>query len=108
MTCNYFRYKEITDKAFYGVALTDKHLNNVTEELRRYLVEGGAAEILQKLGIGIKITEKQFGVFPELLNEVIKKRFVFISGEHKGRELTRQEIEGIGMFLEHGAFYGRV
>lgn len=105
MTCNYFRYKEITDKAFYGVALTDKHLNNVTEEIRRYLVEGGAGETLQKLGIGIRVIEKQF-IFSEL-NEIVSKRFVFISGEHKGRELTRQEIEGIGMFLKHGAFYGR-
>ena len=107
MTCNYFRYKEITDKAFYGVSLTDKHLNNVTEEIRRYLVEGGAGEVLQKLGIGIMLVEKQYSLFPKL-NEIVKKRFVFISGENKGRELTRQEIEGIGMFLKHGAFYGRV
>lgn len=106
MTCNYFEYKEITDKAFYGVALTDKHLNRVTEEIRRYLVDGGAGEILQKMGIGIGILEKQF-IFPEL-NEIVKKRFVFISGEHKGRELTRQEIEGIGLFLKHGAFYGKI
>lgn len=106
MTCDYFRYKEITDKAFYGIALTDKHLNRVTEEIRRYLVDGGAGEILQKLGIGIRVIEKQF-IFPEL-NEVVSKRFVFISGENKGRELTRQEIEGIGLFLKHGMLYGKI
>ncbi len=106
MTCNCFGYKEITDKAFYGVPLTDEHLNNVTEEIRQYLVEGGAGELMQKMGIGIRIIETQF-IFPEL-NEVVKKRFVFISGENKGRELTRQEIEGIGMFLKDGAFYGKI
>ncbi len=106
MTCNYFRFKEITDKAFYGVAQTDNHLNKATEEIRRYLVEGGAGELLQKMGIGIRVIEKQF-IFPEL-NEVVSKRFVFISGENKGRELTRQEIEGIGMFLKNGAFYGKI
>ncbi len=106
MTCNYFRYKEITDKAFYGVTQTDKHLNNATEEIRRYLVDGGAGEILQKLGIGIRVIEKQF-IFPEL-NEVVENRFVFISGENKGRELTRQEIEGIGLFLKHGMLYGKI
>ena len=106
MTCNYFDYIDMTDKMFYGVALTDNHLNNVTEQIRKYLVEGGAGDIVKALGIGIKIEEKQYPMFPEL-NRVIKRRFVFIDGENKGRELTRHEIQGIGMFLKNGAFYGK-
>lgn len=50
--------------------------------------------------------EKQFQTFPEL-NEVVKKRFVFIDGERKGEELTINEIRNIGMFLKNGAFYGK-
>ena len=107
MTCNYFDYIDMTDEMFYGIALTDEHLNNATEQIRKYLVDGGAGDILKALGIGIKVEEKQYQLSPEL-NEVIKKRFVFVDGENKGRELTRPEIQGIGMFLKHGAFYGRL
>lgn len=107
MTCNFFDYVDMTDKMFYGVALTDIHLNNVTEQIRKYLVEGGAGDIVKALGIGIKVEEKQHPMFPEF-NKVIKRRFVFIDGENKGRELTRHEIQGIGMFLKYGAFYGKI
>jgi hypothetical protein len=107
MTCNYFDYKDMTDKMFYGVALTDNHLNNATEQIRKYLVNGGAGDVVKALGIGIKVEERQFQLFPEL-NEIIKRRFVFVDGENKGRELTINEIQGIGMFLKYGAFYGRI
>ena len=104
MTCNYFKYKEMTDKAFYGVALTDNHLNNITEQLRQYFVNGGAGSILSALGIGIRVVTKKLVLFPE---EVISRRFVWISGERKGMELEKHEIEAIGMFLKDGAFYGK-
>ena len=97
----------MTDKLFYGVPLTDKHLNNATEQIRKYLVDGGAGDVVRMLGIGIKVEEKRHLLFPEL-NEVIKKRFVFVDGERKGEELTIDEIKGIGMFLRYGAFYGRL
>ena len=106
MTCNYFTYRDMTEKMFYGNALSDIYLNNVTEELRQYLVNGGAGDILKKLGIGLKIVERQF-IFPEM-NEIVKRRFIFIEGENKGRELTIDEIRAIGMFLKHGAFYGKI
>lgn len=38
MTCNYFEYKNMTDKLFYGVGLTDNHFNNVTEKIRQYII----------------------------------------------------------------------
>ena len=103
---DYFTYKDMTEKMFYGNALSDKYLNDVTEELRQYLVNGGAGDILKKLGIGLKIVERQF-IFSEM-NEIVKRRFVFIEGENKGRELTIDEIIAIGMFLKHGAFYGKI
>ena len=106
MTCNYFDYRDMTDKMFYGVALTDNYLNNVSVQIKRYLQDGGAGDTLAKLGIGFRIVEKQF-VFPEL-NETISQKFVWLNGERKGEELTIDEIKGIGMFLKHGAFYGKI
>ena len=35
MTCNYFEYRDLTEKLFFGVALTQEHLNNATEEIRQ-------------------------------------------------------------------------
>lgn len=106
MTCDYFTYRDMTEKLFYGVALTDAQLNYATEQIRQYLINGGAVDIIKKMGIGIKIVEKQY-FLPEL-NEIIKKRFVFTDGERKGEELTIIEIQSIGMFLRHGAFYNKI
>lgn len=104
MTCNYFEYRNMMDKLFYGVALTDVHLNNATEQIRQYLVNGGAGDIVKSLGIGIKIVTKESRLLP---SEVVSRRFVWLDGERKGEELHRNEIENIGMFLKHGAFYGK-
>lgn len=104
MTCSYYEYREMMDKMFYGVALTDNHLNNITEQIRQYLVNGGAGNIVVALGIGIKVVTKKAVLLP---NEVVYRRFVWLEGERKGKELDRNEIEGIGMFLKYGAFYGK-
>ena len=106
MKCNYVEYMDLTEKLFYGVPFTDNQLNNATEKIRQYLVNGGAGEVVRSLGIGFRIVEKQFQAFPEL-NEVVKKRFVFVDGERKGEELNINEIRSIGMFLKCGAFYGK-
>lgn len=102
MTCNYFEYREMMDKLFYGVPLTDNRLNEATEIIRQYLVNGGAGNILKELGVGIRIVTKECIL---LQPEIIRKRFVWIHGERKGEELDICEIVGIGMFLKHGAFY---
>ena len=104
MICNYFEYRDLMDKLFYGVALTDGHLNNATEQIRRYIVNGGAGNVMKSLGIGIKVVTKEAVLLP---TEVVSRRFVWLNGERKGEELDRNEIENIGMFLKHGAFYGR-
>lgn len=104
MSCNYFEYRDMMEKLFYGVALTDSHLNNATEQIRRYLVDGGAGNIVKDLGIGIKVVTKEALL---LEPEIVSRRFVWLKGEHKGEELDRNEIENIGMFLKQGAFYGK-
>lgn len=106
MECNYFEYLEMTEKMFFGTPLTDSHMNEATEQLRLYLINGGAGQIVKDLGIGIKVEERVFGTFPEL-NEVIRRRFIWLGGERKDKELSIDEIRGIGMFLKNGAFYGR-
>ena len=104
VTCDYFHYREMMDKLFYGVALTDRHLNEATEQIRQYLVNGGAEQIMANLGIGLMVITKEATLLPK---EVTYRRFVWITGERKGAELNRAEIEGIGMFLKHGALYGK-
>ena len=75
MTCNYFEYRKMMDKMFYGVALTDNYLNNVT--VRQYLVNGGAGNIVAALGIGIKVITKESVLLP---SKVIYRRFVWLEG----------------------------
>ena len=95
MTCNYFEYKDMMGKLFYGVALTDDHLNNATEKIRQYLLNGGAGNVIKSLGIGIKVVTKEAMLLP---CEVVSRRFVWLEGERKGKELDKNEIENIGMF----------
>ena len=104
MTCNYFEYKNMTEELFYGVPLTEKHLNYATEKIRQYLLNGGAGNIMKSLGIGIRVIAKEATFLP---SEIVSTRFVWLCGERKGKELCISEIENIGMFLKHGAFYGR-
>lgn len=102
MTCNYFEYREMTDKLFYGVALTDSHLDNATEKIQNYFAYGGAENILKQLKIGIRVITMKT-TLPS--TEIIRRRFVYLDDRHKGEELTIREIENIGMFLKHGAMY---
>lgn len=105
MTCNYFEYRNMTDKLFYGVALMDNHLNNATEQIRKYLVNGGAGEVVKMLHIGIKVVSRESLLFGK---EIMSIRFVWLDGERKDEELSVNEICNIGMFLKHGAFYNKV
>ena len=96
MKCNYIEYHRLTDQMFSGVAQTDTHLNQYTEILRQYLINGGAANTMLKLGIGIQVTTKRFMLLPK---EVVMRRFIWLKGSRKGELLDRNEIEAIGMFL---------
>ena len=105
MTCNYIEYKNMTYRLLFGVALTNKCMNEAVEHIRRYFINGGALETVNALGIGIKVTEKRrFNQPPE----IIEQRFIYISGENAGRELTVNEICAIGMFLRGGPYYGKI
>lgn len=104
-TCNYIEYQRMTNSLFFGVALTDKHMNEATEHIRRYFINGGALEIVNALGIGIRVTGKCGVNRP---SEIIERRFIYLSGENAGRELTVNEICSIGMFLRGGPYYGKI
>lgn len=103
MKCNYIEYHKLTDQMFYGVAQTDIHLNEYTEIIRRYLIDGGAGNIMQKLGIGTQIITTRAVLLPE---EIVTRRFIWLKGNRTGKLLERNEIEAIGMFLPGGALYG--
>ncbi len=103
MKCNYIEYHRLTDRMFYGIAQTDAHLNQYTEVLRQYLINGGAGDIMLKFGVGIQLTTKKLMLLPE---EVIMRRFIWLKGNKKGELLERYEIEALGMFLPGGALYG--
>jgi len=97
---NYIEYQKLTDKLFYGVALTDKHLNDAAEHIRRYLLNAGESALCDALGIGI--------MTHEINGKLTRERLVFLHGENEGRELTIREIENIGLFLRGGAYFGKV
>lgn len=104
MKCNKVEYNKLTDKLFYGVLLTENHLNNAMETIKNYLFEGGEGYILDYLGICYRTVERISSENPED-NEVIKKCFVYIRGDHKGEELTFREVEKFGHFLIGGGWY---
>ena len=102
MECTYFEFKNLVNQLFFGVALTDEHLNNATEQIRLYLVNGGAGEVAKMLNVGIKVVSKKS---PLLGEEIVSRRFVWLDGDQKGEELTANEIFSIGMYLKYGPFY---
>ena len=71
-------------------------MNKITEQIRQYLISGGAGNIVKALNIGIKVVTKETVLLPI---EEISQRFVWLDGERKGNELTIDEIRGIGCFL---------
>lgn len=81
ITCNYIEYHKMTDQMFYGVPLTETHLAKCTERLKIYLANGGAGNIMIKLGIGIELTTKQTLLLPE---EIVSERFVWLKDREKG------------------------
>ena len=97
MVANYYDYQKLCDKLYYGVLLTDEHLNAAAEQIRRYIVDGGATDIVSALGIGLRLHIDANG-------EIIRRRIYYTGGENKGRELTISEIMNIGFFLRGGGF----
>ena len=74
---------------------------------KKIIADGGikySGDVVKALGIGIRVVTKEAVLLP---SEIVSRRFVWIEGERKGKELDRNEIESIGMFLKHGAFYGK-
>ena len=96
MSINYYRYHELTEKLFYGVPLTDEHLNEAHEQIAKYLADGGAKPITDALGL--VFIERVYGD-----GKLITRRICY---KVSGRELTPVEIGNIGLFLPYGSHYG--
>ena len=94
MTCNCCDYQKMIDKLFYGVALTDEHMNNAMNTIKNYLVNGEALKVLKSLSIGWK--ELYQG------QKLIKQRFYFYGGNLQGRDLDIKHLEALGHFLRGG------
>lgn len=101
--CTYVGYNKLVDKLLGGTFVTEKQLNDSTEQIRQYLVNGGAGHVLNHLGIGVRVDEKRF--FLEELNEITRRRFVWLRDSTR-RELTIPEIRVIALFLEGGPYHG--
>lgn len=93
---NYYEYHDMTEKMFFGVALTDEHLNNITLQIAKYISDGNAQPITDALGLCV-IERKRDG-------RVWYRRICY---RLTGQELTPKEIMNIGLFLPHGAYYGK-
>ena len=92
---NYYRYHDFAEKYFCGHTLTDEHLNNATIEIAKFLVDGGAKEIIENLGICIIESWKD--------NRMLTRRFCFADKT----ELNKKQIMSLGLFLPYGAFCGK-
>ena len=96
MTANYYRFHDLTDHLFYGVALTDEHMNEAALKVAEYLRDNGAADITEKLGLFLQEHVRD--------GKVWRRRICY---RLTGKELTPVEIGNIGLFLPYGALYGK-
>lgn len=102
MTANYIDYSNIFNSLYTGIALTDQIMTDNAEIVRRYLVDNGAGAIVQRLGVGMRVFEREALL---LKKEIVKRELVFIGGPSEGRALTIDEIRSIGLFLPGGPFF---
>ena len=93
---NYYAYHDMTERLFYGVALTDEHMNKATTKIAKYLNDGGANSIVDALGICIQERERN--------GKIYYRRMVY---RLTGEELSIKEICNLGLFLPYGAYYGQ-
>lgn len=91
MRANYIDYNRLWRKLYMNVPLTPERLAENALAIRNYLVSNGALEITRKAGLGLRTTEQG--------GKVINREIVYLTGENKGRALTLQEIERIGLLL---------
>lgn len=95
LNITYSEYKEFLDKqSTHSVALD---CAAVTDIIWNYLKNGGASTVLNKLGIGLKVTTKE--MFLDTESKVVSKEIVWIKNT---KPLTEHEIYSIGLFLKNG------
>lgn len=91
----YYQYHDYVAKFYFGHALTDEHLNNATENIAHFVVNHGAQDIIENLGICI--VERWRG------ERMLTRRFCFADRA----ELTIKQIMSLGLFLPYGAYFGK-
>ena len=91
---NYYTYHDYVEKFYFGHALTEEHLNDATTSIAKYIVDGGAKELIESLGV--VICERWES------DRMISRRFCFSDKQ----ELTFKQIMALGLYLPFGAYYG--
>lgn len=91
MKANYTDYMKLFNKLYLGVPLTEIKLSDNALQIARYLKDGGASELMKRIGIGLK----QYVT----VGKPIKTELYYISGCNAGRALTIDEIRHIGILL---------
>ena len=97
MRLDYFTYRAMTEKLFYGVALTDEHMTTASRLIFRYLADNGVSELIHN-GMAPELGKIQL---VERMNEHGTSARLCIDGE----EMTIRELESIGYLLPHGMIY---
>lgn len=94
MRANYHDYMKLFDHLYCGKAMREPLLSENAECLRRYLVDGGAAETCSALGILFRTWSRNGNVY--------KRELCIAEGEDAPRPMTIREIQNIGLFLPGG------
>ena len=97
MRLDYFTYRSMTEKLFYGIALTDQHMTTVSRLIFRYLADNGVSELIQN-GMAPEFGKIQL---VERMSDKGTSARLCIDGE----EMTIRELESIGYLLPHGMIY---
>ena len=98
MVYNCFGYTQLCNKLFFGVPLTDDHMNEATKQICSYILKAGGAKNMLKLGVGIRTRRLSES------DKIIRQRLVYTKGSRAGQELQIHEIENLGHFLRGGNY----
>lgn len=96
MKANSIEWRKMCDRLFYGVALTDEHMNTAHKELFDYLKNCNLAPLWDFLGLSLVES------FTKENGRIISRRICF---RDSGVSLTVRELENIGCFLPGNPWY---
>jgi len=91
MKANYIDYMKLWNRLYSGVALTEERLSENALNIINYLRDGGAAALMNRIGIGIRIKYVD--------EKPVEYALQFTSGDNAGRQLSIDEVKHIGLLL---------